>query len=240
MRNKRLDCLLIVVLLLLPLLLIPVLAAKNTDPSSSINATVPPIQRGHVTFDVYVYRNSEMSSTTASPLNNYITTASNSINQKFNVSYNRVSTLSSTLLDQRDGCSKSRQLYCDAACGTVANCTDLHHKSGAHFINELSRANRKVFRYVNYAICHYTSDNGHEGIYGLASADDKDIIVSSMSYNIQRTVTHELSHWIGARDKACSSSVCVMYYGGDTTNKWCTNCSQDINAYMDEYWEDMS
>lgn len=205
-------------------------AASPNKPELIINySSVRPLK----TYDYYLYKNSAMSTSTTT-LHNYLDIASDAIKSAYNVSFNRLSTTSSSAFNQRTGCTRTVSQICtSSSCGAVSECTDIHHKAGYYFlyVNKIGIA--KVFRYVDYALCR-TKSSKHGQIYGAASGDDKNVIISLQAPNIQRTTCHELSHCIGANDGVCvSGQACVMTYGSNVYNLWCTECAKDIANFLD-------
>lgn len=177
--------------------------------------------------------NSEMDETW-STLAAYLDTAETLLYNNFNINLDRLFASSSSALNQRDGCTRGDSVICSTSCGALSTCYNNHHKAGYYFLDQADASDAKVFRFVDFAICRYkTSSSVHGEIYGAASGDDSDIIVSLCSPTVQRTTVHELSHWYGARDNQCvSGQDCVMRYGTSVYNKWCDNCEEDINNYL--------
>ena len=186
------------------------------------------------TYDTYsVYYDSDISTSWAT-LSAYLDSAESILDSKFDISLDRLYAVSSSALNQRDGCTRSVSLICNTNCGTLSSCKDLHHKSGNHFLYVSDAGNAKIFRFVNYIICRYnTSTLQHQTLVGMASNDDSDAMVSIRANSILWATVHELSHWYGAHDFQCvDGQECVMRYGSTVYNKWCDNCADDIEMYL--------
>ncbi len=202
-------------------------AASPNKPELIINYSA---ERPLITYNFRLYKNADMI-TSASALNNYISTANSAFQNTFNVSFNRRWTLSASALNQRSGCTRGNPLLCNSTCGALSRCTDVHHKAGYYFLYVNEYPTEKVFRYVDYALC-VTHSGSHSGING-ASVSNRNIIVTLQSPNIQRTTCHELSHWIGANDLSCvNDQACVMRYGTNVYNVWCAQCAQAIVKFL--------
>ena len=186
-----------------------------------------------ITRDLVVYKNSN-ATTDLTDLNSKITEANSIFMAKFNISFNRSWSRSTSALNERTGCNEGASNCCDGSCGTVAPCATLHHKSALHFLEVNSSSSTSTFRFVSYPTCYYSVKKGTHGqCYGLCDTD-ADIIVSLEAPNLQRTTCHELSHWFGARDEVCTpGQSCVMTYDSNVTNKWCAQCTQDILNNID-------
>ena len=185
-----------------------------------------------VSYDLWLYKNSAMS-TSFTTLQNYISTANTAFTDTYRVQFNRTTSATSTALNQRSGCQLSISQICNSSCDNNADCKEKHHKAGYHFLYVHETSSTKVFRYVDFAICRTPSGGSHGSINGAAVAN-KNIIVTLQSSNIQRTTSHELSHWIGANDNVCvSGQSCVMTYGSNVYNLWCTQCKKDIVEFLE-------
>lgn len=204
--------------------------ASPNKPELIINYTTT---RPIITRDLVVYKNSA-ASVNLSDLNNYIAEANSIFTGKFNISFNRLWSGSSSALNQRAGCAKVYTVCCDSNCGALNACKTSHHKSGLHFLYIDSSSTSSTVRFVDYATCYYDSSAAkHNQCYGLSDTDN-DVLVSLRAPTIQRTTCHELAHCFGARDNVCTpGESCVMTYDSNVTNKWCSQCTQDILNYLD-------
>ena len=183
------------------------------------------------TTDSYsVYYKTGMS-TPWSTLANYLNTAETALENQFDIYLTRLYASSSSNLTPRSGCPIGVNAICSSYCAENDLCKTLHHKSANHFLYQSEAGDAKIFRFVDYVLCWY-SGSGHGEVYGLASGDDSDIIVTLKASNIQRTVVHEFSHWYGAYDNRCTSDLCVMKRGSNVYNRWCSRCKEDIEDYL--------
>ena len=190
--------------------------------------------RPQVTYYYNLYRNSAMPNS-ATEIYNYVNGASLAIQGMYNVKFIRSINVATSELNQRPGCTLSTSTICSPTCGASTNCESVHHKAGYHFLNSVqTTTNNKIISFVDFAICRYKSSSGHGEINGAAYRTGQRLIVTLQSPNVQRTTCHEMSHLIGARDSVCTSGqTCVMRYGSNVTDVWCTQCQNDIFDYLD-------
>ncbi len=189
------------------------------------------IPRINMYYDLY--RSSAMTDSSSEVLS-CVTQASADILLTFNVQFIQNTSTSTSALNQRPGCILGSDRMCTSICGTDNLCETYHHKSGNHFLFYIAQSpTRKVFSFVDFALCSYSDKDGHVGVNGLAHRNSGRMLVTLTSYNAQRTTCHEMSHLIGARDKVCTSPNCVMTYGSTVTNLWCSQCRSDIVNYLE-------
>lgn len=201
-------------------------APSPNKPELVINYTSPSVT---ASYDYEVYKNSA-SSLSVTKMKEYMDIAEEAFLDGFGVDFNRITTGSSASLNQKSGCENSG--ICDGNCATVSTCKTSHHKASYYLCTKLQNSTRKVFRIVDFNICNY-KDNDHHEVYGLALSDDKNMVVTLKSNNVQKIIVHEISHLIGANDDECTSGqLCVMKGSTSRYNVWCTNCKNDINAYL--------
>ena len=193
-----------------------------------------------IVYDFWLYKNSECT-TSSSTLQAYINSANSAFNGIFGVDFNCTASSSSAALNEKDGCSSVNSI-CGIACGSESTCYTNHHKSASYYMARVVSPSYKTFRYVSFPICYYGLINGvykHSRVDGLAGTNDKEIVVSlyegSSTPHVLRSTEHELSHWIGARDSVCTSEIvpCVMNTKSNYSGVWCTQCRNDITAYLE-------
>lgn len=172
-------------------------------------------------------------STELSSYNTNINSISSAFNGTFGVSFNVVSNYTSDSLNQKTGCERQAAQTCNEDCGDVTSCRNTHHKSAPYFVNIFTSNTYRVVRFVDYKICNYKNSD-HHPVNGLTDyVGGNNIIITNRSPNLMRTTCHELSHFVGAVDNVCSSSVCTMS-NGDYYNVWCTNCASYIENYLNQ------
>lgn len=221
MKKKLLCC---VFALCFVLSLISLAFASNFEKNVS--------RAANYTSDSYAVYYKPGMTTPWSTLAGYLNTAETLLENEFDIYLTRLFASTSTALNERAGCTRGSSSLCDSVCGAVSSCATLHHKNATHFLYCMDSYDAKIFRFVDFKLCRYSGGN-HGEVYGMASGDDSDIIVSLTAPYIQRTVLHELSHWFGARDNDCvDGQPCVMRYSSPVDNRWCDNCEEAIREYL--------
>jgi len=124
---------------------------------------------------------------------------------------------------------------CNELCGRIELCVTTHHRSAGHLLNLYrSTSNlQHVHRFVDYRICWHGSFDGvigHGEVLGLGDVRGSNMLVTSRSGNVLRTVAHEISHNLGAPDHNCNpGQPCVLsHYFHDTHNEWCNRHRENI------------
>ena len=135
--------------------------------------------------------------------------------------------------------SKGNTGICDITCDITNNnedqdllteCSTKHHRSASRVMNLEKSENSYVCRLVGFAVCVYDNkERDHRQVNGMAQTNGMNCIISTQSDNVKRTIQHELSHILGARDNECTNGeYCVM---SGRVGYWCTNCKYNIFHY---------
>jgi hypothetical protein len=125
-------------------------------------------------------------------------------------------------------------------CHRGSDCHIRHHRSSHHFVDVSRSSNINTFRFVDFGLCYYFSENpfnpddpNHIYVLGVGYVGDRDMLVTlGGDATLNRIVTaHEISHMLGVtHDKQCNRNQdCVME--GDGYNRWCENCIDEIIAH---------
>ena len=151
----------------------------------------------------------------------------------------RQSNLTTSLLNERSGCTQAAHLACNIldsrlpnGCGFASRCREEHHRSATHFLHvpvtgTVGTAN---FRFVTFTLCRTPVDRDHMQVQGLATISGYNALIRAVQGPAasRRTTAHEISHLFGATDTTpCNSGQsCTMRNG--RYDEWCINHINEI------------
>ena len=143
-------------------------------------------------------------------------------------------------IDHENACTRLEYPddICNYLCGPVERCRYTHHRSAAHLLSLYRSASVHTYRFVNYRLCWYGTSDGntrHREIFGLATVNGRDMLVTNSARNIRRTIVHEISHNLGVPDHNCTpNQECVMSSSfPHVHNQWCRRHWQNV---VDNRW----
>lgn len=161
----------------------------------------------------------------------------NSFMEYYNLGINLVNVQLNSALNCSSACQASDyDAKCTLDCGAYENCPDVHHRSSRRLLRLSGSDDYYTMRIVRYRICNVKLDDegnalSHYGINGQSYYKGNSTIVSYASDDIIRTMTHELSHNLGAEDSKCAlNEGCVM--NAEANSAWCSICYETVRDYL--------
>ena len=135
---------------------------------------------------------------------------------------------------------------CGSSCVNNVSETLNHHKNGfknwTPFVTYRNNTGNDIYLWATSANICYKKNNTHSATLGGLSGNNCIMVHSGtrgrLVSNPMRLLQHEISHYFGVSDNACSNQDCIMsldfYSDSDYLNLeiWCDNCLSILNARL--------